>query len=78
MSDTHDLTEYKRAKEQVAYLSENIIILDSLLEILYNNLDRPFSWPLLGLVTEYQIEYSIKLLDYEMILKQRGKIDERK
>lgn len=78
MSNTHDLQQYKFSKTKIIHLSENLKILDSIANIVYNNLDRPFAWPIIDLIFEYQIKYGMELKDHEKVIKERGKINGEK
>lgn len=71
----HDSAKYKDAKIKEAELRGLLLDLDSVAELLYNNLSYSGVWKTIQLFEEVRIEYYVLHHEYNSIVKNKGKLD---
>jgi len=71
----YDGLEYKRAKKKVTDLKKFLFQLDTIGEILYNNLDKDDIWDLINKFEDVNIKHYLEFHEYDEILRNKGNVD---
>ena len=73
----YDAYKYKFAKKKVKELEKLLKDLDSIGNILYDNLNYGHVWDLISAYEEVLITYYVEYHEYQQIVNNKGKINVR-
>jgi hypothetical protein len=72
----YDIMEYQRSQKRAKELKSLLFELDSVADVLYNNINYNGVWDLLQHFEEVRIKYYVEFYEHDKIVQDKGKINE--